>query len=182
MGPDEPELIRRWRSGEAAAFETLVRRWQQPVARFFARLLGQSGAIADLSQEAFLRVYLARDRYREEGRFSTWLYRIALNLARDHIRKQARQPVPLPEEVPAAIDDDRAPWEHREIQEGIDQALAELSPPLREVLVLRHYQGLNFEEMGRLLGTPATTLKSRFGVALRQMHAILQGQGWDEES
>src|SRR5215211_6366204 len=137
MGHEDPDLTRRWRSGDAAAFDALVRRWQQPVARFVARLLGPAGPVADVCQEVFLRVYLSRDRYREEGCFSTWLYRIALNLARDHARRLARRPVVLPEEVPAVAGSD-ATWEHREIQEGIDLALARLPDPLREVLVLRH--------------------------------------------
>lgn len=178
MGHDDPELVRRWRSGEAAAFDDLVRRWQQPAARFFARLLGPAAPLADLCQETFLRIYRSRDRYREEGRFATWLYRIALNLARDHARRRARQPAALAEDVAAADDG----WERAEIREGIDRALALLPPPLREVLVLRHYEELNFEEMGRLLDTPASTLKSRFGVALRRMHAILQDLGWGEET
>src|SRR5258707_602770 len=139
MARDDAELIRRWRGGEAAAFDALVRRWQQPAARFLARLLGAGGPVADVCQELFLRVYLWRDRYREEGTFSTWLYRIALNLARDHARKVARQPVPLPEEVAVYSPNERPSWEHHELQEIIDDALAEVPAPLREGLVLRHY-------------------------------------------
>jgi RNA polymerase sigma factor (sigma-70 family) len=179
LGHDDPELVRRWLSGEAAAFDALVRRWQQPAARYFARMLGPAAPVADLCQELFLRVHLSRGRYREEGRFATWLYRIAQNLARDHLRRQARRPALLPDgEEPAA---DGPDWDRGEAREGIDLALARLPAPLREVLVLRHYQGLNFEEMGRLLGTPPTTLKSRFAVALKQMQAALLTLGWGEE-
>ncbi len=181
MARDDAELIRRWRGGDAAAFDALVRRWQQPAARFLARLLGAAGPVADLCQEMFLRVYLWRDRYREEGSFSTWLYRIALNLARDHARKAVRQPAPLPEEIAVSCPAERPQWEHREMQETIDAALAELPATLREVLVLRHYEGMNFEEMGRLLGVPASTLKSRFSVALNKMHERLRDRGWTSE-
>lgn len=180
MARDDAELIRRWRGGDAAAFDALVRRWQQPAARFLARMLGAAGPIADLCQELFLRVYSWRDRYREEGTFSTWLYRIALNLARDHARKAARQPVPLPEEVAVHAPTELPAWEHRELQEVIDEALACLPGPLREVLILRHYAEMNFEDMGRLLNVPASTLKSRFTVALSKMHQRLRECGWSE--
>jgi RNA polymerase sigma-70 factor, ECF subfamily len=181
MARDDAELIRRWRDGDAGAFDALVRRWQQPAARFLARLVGPSGPVADLCQELFLRIYLWRDRYREEGTFSTWLYRIALNLARDHARKVARQPMPLPEEVVVHVPNERPSWERQELQEIIDDALAELPAPLREVLVLRHYEEMNFEDMGRLLGVPASTLKSRFTVALGRVHQRLLESGWTSE-
>lgn len=181
MARDDGELIRRWRGGDPTAYDALVRRWQQPAARFLARMLGMAAPVADLCQELFLRIYLWRDRYREEGSFSTWLYRIALNLARDHARKLARQPAPLPEEVPANGSDDLPRWEHRELQETIESALSELPGPLREVLVLRHYEEMNFEDMGRLLDVPASTLKSRFTVALNKMHERLRDCGWADE-
>lgn len=180
MARDDAELIRRWRGGDAGAFDALVRRWQQPAARFLARLLGPAGPVADLSQELFLRIYLWRDRYREEGSFSTWLYRVALNLARDHARKSERQPTPLPEEVPVCGRDEMPRWEHAELRDTIDAALADLPAPLREVLVLRHYEEMNFEEMGRLLEVPASTLKSRFTVAMHKMHERLRDCGWNE--
>jgi RNA polymerase sigma-70 factor, ECF subfamily len=179
---DDAELVRRWQDGDPAAFEALVRRWQRPVARFLARLLGPSGPVPDLCQEVFLRVHLHRDRYRAQGCFSTWLYSIALNLARDSARRSARKPVALPDEGLAASSPpaERA-WERRELGEAVDLALDRLPLPLREVLVLRHYQGLSFEDMARLLGTPASTLKSRFAVALRRMQQLLTALGWGEE-
>lgn len=180
MTGDDSELIRRWRGGDPAAFDALVRRWQQRAARFLTRMLGAAAPVADLCQELFLRIYQWRDRYRDEGNFGTWLYRIALNLARDHARKVARQPVPLPEEALVYSPAEPPLWEHRELRETIDAALAELPPNLREVLVLRHYEEMNFEEMGRLLGVPASTLKSRFAVALGKMHEQLRECGWSE--
>ena len=181
MEQDDGELIRRWRAGEPAAFDALVRRWEQPVARFLARMLGMSAPLADLCQDVFVRVYQSRDRYREEGSFSAWLYRIALNLARDHARKQSRRPISLPEEVPIGAEANDRHWRQQEVREAIDLALCQLPLSLREVLVLRHYEELNFEEMARMLKTPASTLKSRFAVAVRKMQTILRTLGWDDE-
>src|SRR5262245_57223557 len=86
--PDDAELMRRWQRGDVGAFESLVRRWQQPMARFLTRLLGRPDRAADLCQEVMLRLYHAGPRYRENGAFAPWLYRIALNVARDAGRRR----------------------------------------------------------------------------------------------
>ena len=103
MDRDNANLMRRWQEGDATAFEALVRRWEQPIARFLTRLASRPDRIADLCQEVFLRLYLAGPRYRETGVFSTWLYQIALNVARDAGRRQRHEPEALnPQDIPAA--------------------------------------------------------------------------------
>lgn len=182
MGLTDAELIRRWQRGDVLAFEALVRSWQQPVARFLYRLVGRTELVQDLCQEVFWRVYQAGPRYREEGSFSTWLYRIALNVVRDDARRRRHLPVPLAnhEPVAPAIAAD-AVCQQEELAQAVARALAELPERLREVLVLRHYEGMSFEEIARLTGTPASTLKSRFGVALKQLRTRLQQRGWGPE-
>jgi RNA polymerase sigma-70 factor (ECF subfamily) len=170
MDVSDAELIAHWQQGETSAFAALVRRWQQPVARFLTHLLGRAEQVPDLCQEVFLRVYHALPRYREAGTFSTWLYRIALNVARDAGRRQRHQPVPLANGEPAARGPSPAAvCERRELTGLVARAVAELPEPLRLVLVLRHYEGMRFEEMARLTGTPASTLKSRFAAALARL-------------
>lgn len=183
--PHEPdaELIRRWQRGDRAAFESIVRTWGPRVGRFLVRLTGNSDLARDLTQEAFLRVYMEAGRYRESGQFSTWLFQIALNLARDAGRRAARRPSqPLPDAgVHDRGDSAEACAERAEEAGAVSAALAALAAPLREVVVLRHYEGLSFEAMARLLGTPATTLKSRFAVALRELQKRLIRQGFAPE-
>jgi RNA polymerase sigma-70 factor (ECF subfamily) len=182
MGRDDPDLIRRWQGGDEDAFADLVRRWQAPVARCLARLVGRADLVPDLCQEVFLRVYLARARYREAGAFATWLYRIALNVGRDALRRHRRDPRPLTEaDPPADPGPVEAPCERQELADAVAAALAELPAALHEVLVLRHYEGLSFEEIARLLGAPASTLKSRFAAALGRLRVRLQQQGWSHE-
>jgi RNA polymerase sigma-70 factor (ECF subfamily) len=182
MGRDDSDLIRRWQRGDEDAFADLVRRWQAPVGRFLARLVSRPDLVPDLCQEVFLRVYLARARYRAAAAFSTWLYRIALNVGRDALRRHRRDPQPLAGADPPAADDGLAdPCEQQELADAVTAALAELPAPLREVLVLRHYEGLNFEEIARLLGAPASTLKSRFAAALGRLRVRLQHLGWSHE-
>jgi RNA polymerase sigma-70 factor, ECF subfamily len=178
MDRTDAELMERWRRGDVGAFEALVRRWQQPMARVLARLAGADRA-ADLCQEVFLRLYQAGPRYQESGVFTTWLYRIALNVARDAHRRRDVMRLgnhePLDDDTPAdAIC-------RRESVEIVARLVAELPEPQREVLVLHHHEKLNFEEIARLTGTPASTLKSRFAAALARLRDRLKQLGWGPE-
>ncbi len=179
MGASDAELIDRWRRGEVAAFEALVRRWQEPVARFLARMGHAPELVQDLCQEVFLRLYLAGRRYERKAAFSTWLYHIALNVARDAVRRRRRYPEPLHDREPEA---NGTPAETRcvqsELARDVTEALGELPEPQRLVLVLRHYEGLSFEAIARLTGTPPSTLKSRFAAALMRLRDRLRG--WEE--
>jgi RNA polymerase sigma-70 factor (ECF subfamily) len=180
--PHDADLTARWQRGDPSAFEEIVRRWQQPMARFLFRLTGEAERVRDLCQEVFLRVYQARAKYRENGGFAAWMYRIALNVARDAARRR-RPPVHLP----AGADpiDPGTPAEtaalRRELARLVADAVASLPEPLRVVLALHHDEGLNFEEMARLTGTPASTLKSRFASALRRLRVALEERGLGPE-
>ena len=182
MHGSDADLIARWQQGDAAAFAALVRRWQQPVGRFLARLAGPADRVDDLCQEVFLRVYEAAGRYRETGTFSTWLYRIALNVARDAGRRRRRDPVPLDDTDPAGTGPaPEAVCAGQELARLVARAVAELPDPLREVLVLRHYEDMSFEQIARLTGTPASTLKSRFAAALERLRHRLHQLGCHQE-
>src|SRR5207253_4569578 len=126
-------------------------------------------------QEVFLRVSLAAPRYRETGQFAPWLYRIALNVVRDFWRRRGPAPKLFQDAEPIA--DCHSPdvrCEQQELARLVTQAVTELPEPLRIVLVLRHYEGMNFEQMARLLNVPASTLKSRFTAALAQLRRRLE--------
>jgi RNA polymerase sigma-70 factor (ECF subfamily) len=174
MGNDEADLLPGWQSGDPTAFAALVRRWQLPIARFLFHLVGQTEAVQDLCQEVFLRVFLAGPRYRETGQFTAWLYRIALNVVRDYSRRRDPELKLFQNAEPAA--DCLSPdvcCEQQELARLVTQAVTDLPEPLRVVLVLRHYQGMNFEQMARLLDTPASPLKSRFIAALNHLRQRL---------
>jgi RNA polymerase sigma-70 factor (ECF subfamily) len=173
--------MRRWQEGDAMAFEVLVRRWQAPVSRFLHRLVGAADVVQDLCQEVFLRVYLAGPRYRATAAFSTWLFQIALNLARDAAR---RRPGPQPLDRNDAPDPGlsvEGAFAHKELAQVLAEAQAQLPAPLREVLILRHYENMNFEDMAQLLGVPASTLKSRFAAALTRLRGHLRQLGWSPQ-
>ncbi|MDA7977861.1 MAG: sigma-70 family RNA polymerase sigma factor [Pirellulales bacterium] len=197
MAVSDHELMRRLKSGDGAAFDDLVRRWQAPLCRILAKLANrqQSGDITggdlsdrdDLVQEVFLRVFQARDRYRPAAEFSTWLYRIALNVARDASRRQRRRPAVSfhgKETFTAGnAGKNGAPEEsalHGERRNLISAALQELPDKLREPLILRHFADLSFPQIAVVLKTPCTTIKSRVHLALKQLEAALRRQGIDE--
>ena len=185
-GNQDVEESSAWRQGDPAAFAVLVRRWQQPVARFLAAMVGRDDLVPDLCQEVFLRVFLARSRYRETGAFSSWLYRIAMNVARDACRRKRWQPQSLPDHELHAL----APFnrdvaadrlttpEQQELAQAIALGLAELPLPLRQVLVLRHYEGMNFNQMARLLDVPPSTLRCRFEAGMSRLRTFLKQRGW----
>ena len=165
-------LMQRWQAGDAAAFEALVRRWQEPVARFLARYGHGPEQVADGAQDVFLRVYRAGPSYQPRAAFSTWLFQIALNVVRDAARRR-RPTVSLDGCEPADNAEPSAAAAVRESAAVVDRALAALPEPLRVVVVLRHYQGMSFEEMSLVCRAPASTLKSRFAAALERLRVLL---------
>ena len=178
-GSDE-ELMARWQRGDAAAFAALVRRWQQPMARFLFRLTGDAALVPDLCQEVFLRVHAARGGYHDNGRFASWLYRIALNVARDAGRRRRPAVAAAPDLADPSPDAGQVAV-RREVSEAVARAVAELPEALRVVLVLRHDEGMSFEDIARLAGTPASTLKSRFATALQRLRVRLRELGLGPE-
>ena len=181
MGTQDADWMERWRRGDGAAFEAVVERWRRPVARFLFRYTGRADFVQDLCQEVFLRVYQAGPRYRENGTFPGWLFRIALNVARDAGRRR-RDPTPLAEADPvdpaAAVE---TVCRRRELADVMARAAAELPEPLRVVLALRHDEEMSFEEIARLTGTPASTVKSRFAAALARLRTRLEQLGYGPE-
>jgi RNA polymerase sigma-70 factor (ECF subfamily) len=174
--------MERWRSGDGAAFEALVERWRRPVARFLYRCTGRTDRVQDLCQEVFLRVYQSAGRYRESGTFPSWLFRIALNVARDAGRRGRRDPVPLDSaEPPDHAVTAELLYRRRELSSALARAAAELPEPMRVALALRHDEELSFEEIARLTGAPASTVKSRFAAALARLRVRLEQLGYSPE-
>jgi RNA polymerase sigma-70 factor, ECF subfamily len=181
MGSHDPELIQRWQRGDPSAFEALLRQWQQPIGRFLFRLTGQADVAQDLCQEVFLRVYHARARYRDNGAFGNWIYRIAMNVARDAGRRRRHRHVSLPEEEVGSEAPGDLVCQRAEIARIVAECVADLPEPMRLVLVLRHYEQMSFEDIARLTNTPASTLKSRFAAALEWLRTRLQARGLGPE-
>lgn len=161
---------------DSEAFAELVRRWEQPIQRLCGRMTGDAHQGEDLAQEVFVRVFARRRDYQPGRKFSTWLWRIALNLCHDHQRRVSRRgEVELEDEEldgPAIQAFEPGPDEQLAAQEraaGVRAALLSLPETHRAVLVLREYEGLKLREIAVVLGVPEGTVKSRMADALSRL-------------
>ncbi|MBI1904360.1 MAG: sigma-70 family RNA polymerase sigma factor [Planctomycetia bacterium] len=187
MPSSDHELMERFRRGEAAALEEIVRRWQGKVAHVLARLAGGSAAslnghadVDDLAQEVFLRVVRGAERYRSDFAFSTWIYRIAVNVARDYLRRRRRRPPPSPlseQDLAGASEPPSARLDQAETARAVEEALAALPEELREPLVLRQFGEVSFSEMAGVLSVPESTLKARVHSALLKLRGEFLRRG-----
>lgn len=174
MPPTDHDLISATGSRASAAFEELVRRWQTRLVRVLARL-GPVTPVDDLCQEVWLKVYVARRRYRPVGAFSTWLYRIALNTARDDFRRRTGvEPRQIEVGCEASSDGPETIAIRREDEERVQQAISRLSDKVREAVVLKHFGELTFAEVADVLGVPLSTVKSRVELGLDELQTLLR--------
>jgi RNA polymerase sigma-70 factor (ECF subfamily) len=165
VDPDR-ELVERARAGERAAFDQLVARYQRRLLRLVLRLLRDPAEAEDVVQETFLKAYRALPRFRGEAAFYTWLYRIALNGARNAIlrRRQRSAPAPLPSRAPAAAPEIGTPESmllSKQVMLAVDAAMEALPLELRTAIVLREIEGLSYEEIGQIMECPLGTVRSR---------------------
>ena len=190
IGADEiedVEIVRRILAGEEELFEVLVRRYQARVVSHVTRMVGNRDDALDLSQEIFLKVFQALDRFNPAYKFSTWLFRIAGNAAIDHLRKRRPRTVPLetpdpdgpgpfaPEQRSTGLD----PYgELRNAERGkaISRAIQELPADFRELIALRHFAGLSYEEIAGVKNMPLGTVKNKLFRARAVLKERLSGE------
>jgi RNA polymerase sigma-70 factor, ECF subfamily len=185
MTPTDEELVEAFQQGDRSAFDILVQRWERKIRSALYRLVGSHDEARDLAQEAFLKSYRALGSFKLEARFSSWLYQIALNAARDRLRRRrTRHDVsldsleetadrPLGRPDPSALD----LVESRDLSRLVAAAVAELPEEQREVVVLKEYQGLTFAEIAEALDVPLSTVKTRLYRGLGQLRLRLERQG-----
>lgn len=170
---DEVTLIRRAQEGDRSAFDALVRLYDQNVLRLALQVVRSPEEARDLYQEAFLKVYRSLRHFRLEARFSTWLYRVVMNVCLDHLRRQnTRKEVAVPQaqggepEYFQTVPDDRPTLNperathSKEIARRIQAALNRLNPRERMVFELKHYQGLKLRVIGEMCKTSEQTVKN----------------------
>ncbi len=175
----DEELMLAYGAGEANAFELLYHRHRGPLFRFMLRQVREHGTAEELYQDVWQRVITARERYRPEARFSTWLYQIAHNRLTDHWRSQQHRPLaPENGDDRAEREPDPQTPERRlsafEERRRLQLALEQLPTDQREVVVLRLEQELSLEEIGRITGVGRETVKSRLRYALDKLRMKLK--------
>lgn len=185
MGPSDEELVEAFQSGDPSAFDILVGRWDRRIQGLIYRVVGGEEEARDLCQETFLKAYRGLGTFKKEARFSSWLYQIALNASRDRLRRRRlRSHVSLEE----LSEDGDGPWagagptaldlvESQDLSRAVAAAVAALPDEQREVIVLKEYEGLTFQEISETLDVPLSTVKTRLYRGLGQLRLRLTRQG-----
>jgi RNA polymerase sigma-70 factor (ECF subfamily) len=166
----DEELVSRSIGGDLDSFNQLVLRWERPIYSLAYRVIGREEDARDVCQETFLRAFRALNGFRGQAKFSSWLYRIALNLCRDWVRRERRTPVvQAPEDVEvlelAAVYEPGTSVEdlvaRRELTRVVERAMARLPEEQRTAIILKEYHELTFQEIADLVGCPLSTVKTR---------------------
>ncbi|MCH7407992.1 sigma-70 family RNA polymerase sigma factor [Belliella sp. DSM 111904] len=183
IGPKDSELISQYRGGREAAFEMLVERYQSRVFTTIYLIVKDRGVAEDLLQDVFVKVVqtLSSDRYNEEGKFQPWLMRIAHNLAIDYFRKAKRYPTIIMEDgenvfntlqfADVNIEDQKI---KEDTLEMVRRLIDELPESQKQVLIMRHYMDLSFQEIAEQTGVSINTALGRMRYALINMRKKLK--------
>lgn len=168
----DKELVKRVQKGDQAAFDLLFARYQSKVLNIVSRYVRDSEEVKDVAQEAFIKAYRALPRFRGDSAFYTWLYRIAINTAKNHLVARSRRPPST--DVDAEVADHRDDAEalrdletpdralsRDQLEKVIRQALSDLPDDLRSALTLREFDGLSYEQIAQVLECPVGTVRSR---------------------
>jgi len=183
MASTDEELVTRSMGGDLDSFNQLVLRWERPIYALAYRVIGREEDARDVCQETFLRAFRALGGFKGQAKFSSWLYRITLNLCRDWIRRERRQPLA---QTPEGVDlvelagegDDVESIEdlvaRKEIGAAVSKAMALLPEDQRTAIVLKEYHGLTFQEIADMLDCPLSTVKTRLYQGLTVLRRQLE--------
>ncbi|WP_374625453.1 RNA polymerase sigma factor RpoE [Pandoraea sp.] len=166
-------LVERVQKGDKAAFELLVAKYHRKIIRLVSRLVRDSAEVEDVTQEAFIKAYRALPQFRGESAFYTWLYRIAVNTAKNHLATQGRR-APTSTEANAEeaetfaeadqlrdINTPESMLMSKQIAQTVNSAMEALPDELRTAITLREIEGLSYEEIAEAMGCPIGTVRSR---------------------
>lgn len=186
MPSSDEELVALSQGGDQDSFNQLVLRWERPIYALAYRVIGREEDARDVAQETFLRAFRALKGFKGQAKFSSWLYRITLNLCRDWIRREKRTPLA---QTPEGVDLVELAGEEvvsetieqlvgrRELGRAVSKAMAMLPEEQRTAIILKEYHGLTFQEIAELLDCPLSTVKTRLYQGLTVVRKQLQQAG-----
>jgi len=165
-------IVKRVQAGDDAAFNLLVRKYQHKVANLVARYVYDSGDIEDVAQEVFVKAYRAIGGFRGDSAFYTWLYRIAINTAKNHLVAQSRRPPQTDVDAQDAemteagrnlreLETPESNLMSQELAQRVTRAVRELPEELKMAITLRELEGLSYEEIATVMDCPIGTVRSR---------------------
>jgi RNA polymerase sigma-70 factor, ECF subfamily len=182
----DEELVARTVAGDSDSFNQLIKRWERPIYALAYRTIGRDEDARDVCQETFLRAFRALPGFKGQAKFSSWLYRITLNLCRDWLRRQRRTPiVSAPEGVDVVeLASEQGPVEsiedlvaRKQLSRTVGEAMRFLPEEQRTAIVLKEYHGLTFQEIADLQGCPLSTVKTRLYQGLSVLRRRLEAEG-----
>lgn len=184
---DDGALVSEYLAGQTRAFDCLVDRYQNRLLNFIYRTVGDRERAEDLVQEAFIRVHRHIARFDDNKKFSTWIYTIASNLAKNELRNRSRNPLVLFQTITQGWDDEERPLEFedsslrpddlyrkRHIRQLVEQTVAQLPEHHREVFVLRELEGRSYEEIADITHCNLGTVKSRLNRARSSFAELIE--------
>ena len=186
VGLTDEELVARSMGGDPESFNQLIKRWEKPIYALAYRTIGREDDARDVVQETFLRAFRGLSGFKGQAKFSSWLYRITLNLCRDWMRRQRRAPVVVtPDGVDLVelageseeVETADAAVERKDLSRAIARAMTALPEEQRAAIVLKEYHGLTFQEIADLLGCPLSTVKTRLYQGLTVLRKELERGG-----
>ena len=178
-------LVERVQDGDSRAFDLLVQKYQTRIAKLIARFVRNPADVQDVAQETFIKAYRALPNFRGESAFYTWLYRIAINTAKNHLVAAGRKTPSYAVDVQEVEKYDASEWLKEyatperelladEIQATVNSALEVLPPDLREAITLREIEGLSYEDIAQVMDCPIGTVRSRIFRAREAIDEKLQ--------
>src|SRR5688500_8069077 len=184
---DDSAVVTAFLGGEERAFSELVERYQTRLLNFIYRTIGDRDRAEDLVQEVFIRVYRHLHRFDRSKKFSTWVYTIASNLAKNELRNRSRNPLVLFQTMQGSNEDEDRPlqfedttarpddmYRHRHLRELVEDTVSKLPEHHREVFVLREIEGKSYEEIAEITDCNLGTVKSRLNRARTAFAAIIE--------
>ncbi|HEY7913688.1 MAG TPA: sigma-70 family RNA polymerase sigma factor [Blastocatellia bacterium] len=177
----DSQIIEQTLGGEPEAFNMLVRRWERQIYGLTLRMLGRDEEARDATQETFLSAYRNLSKFRGEAKFSSWIYRIALNICNTKLRGRARGTVSIEGqredsgiEIAAALDDLGSNIQQQQITLHVRRALQAIPAEMRQVIIMKEYEGLKFSEIAEILSIPVSTVKTRMYTGLAELRKRLE--------
>lgn len=166
------ELIQRFKDGDSKSFDELVKRYYPESYRFFSRMVWDPMDVDDLCQETYLRVFKGLGKFRQESQFSTWLYRISINVANSYFRKQRLAQILAFGTKVEAVHSDGSD-ENLSFRKELWNAIAKLPKKQKMVLILRTFQQLTFKEVAGVIGMSENSAKVNYHHAIKRLKELM---------